>query len=198
MQFQKHEIKDRILTAARDEFLKNGFEKASIRKITAAAKTSKSNVYNYFHNKDELFIAVVTPAISEIKAGFEELQIQNTGIHARTYSITAQKEVIRKIMEFVYRHDIDIKLLLFRSSGSSLSGFKDRVTDMLSVLLISWITHAAPDKEISEFFIRSVAGFYIGVIEQMLSQGLTREQAAEHFEVFLKFVYGGWNTVLTS
>jgi len=197
MQYQKREIKDIILSTAREEFLKNGFEQASIRKITASAKVSKSNLYNYFENKDALFAAVVAPTISVIKAGFEKMQTQNTEKSADSYSITAQKEVMQDIVAFVLSHGDDLRLLLFRSSGSLLSDFKERVTDGLASLLIDWISHAAPDKGISPFFIRSVAVFYIGVIEQMLVQGVNREQVSRHFEEFLKFVYGGWENVLS-
>lgn len=198
MQFQKEIIKENILTAARNEFTEKGFDKASIRNITCAAKTSKSNVYNYFHDKDSLFTAVVNPTLSGIKEGLKNLKSQNNGTSAETYSIFAQKDVIIRIMGFVFNHEADLKLLLFRSSGSSLSDFKGRVTAALADLLSDWISHAAPEKGISEFFIRTIAGFYIGAIEQMLEEGITKQQAAEHFEVFLNFVYGGWNTLLKS
>jgi hypothetical protein len=109
-----------------------------------------------------------------------------------------QKENGSALMKFVFVHDADLKLLLFRSSGSSLSDFKVHVTQSLADLLTDWIYHAAPDKGISEFFIYTVAGFYIGAIEQMLAQCLSKEQQPRQFEVFLKFIYGGWNTVLNN
>jgi AcrR family transcriptional regulator len=51
MQFAKDEIRDRIIDAARAEFLEKGFERVSIRTITARARTAKSNLYNYFKDK---------------------------------------------------------------------------------------------------------------------------------------------------
>lgn len=197
MQFQKEDIKDNILAAARMEFWEKDFGKASIRNIANAAKTSKSNVYNYYHDKNALFAAVVQPTLSGIESGFKKLRAQNPETSGETYSITGQENVIVKIMKFVFRHDADLKLLLFRSSGASLSDFKGRVTKLLADILDDWISHLAPDKDISAFFICTVAGFYIGVIEQILADGITREQAAEHFDVFLKFIYGGWSVVLT-
>lgn len=196
MQFQKKDIRENILYAAREEFLKNGFEKASIRNITAAAKTSKSNVYNYFQDKDALFTAVVEPTLSGIKIGFDSLRAGNPDRTAQTYTLEAQKEIIEKIMGFVFEHQEDLKLLLFRSSGSSLSGFKDSMTKDLADVLSDWVSYAAPEKEISEFFIQMVAGFYVSAIEQMLANRVTGEQGARHFNDFLKFVYGGWKSVL--
>jgi AcrR family transcriptional regulator len=196
MQFKKEDIRANILFAAREEFWKNGFAKASIRSITAAAKTSKSNVYNYFQDKDALFAAVVETTITGVKKGFDHLRSGNPDRSAETYTIDSQKEMMRRIMLFVYGHQDDLKLLLFRSAGSSLSNFKDCVTNDLADVLADWVAYAAPERKLSRFFIRMVAGFYVGAIEQMLAKGVTAEQAAEHLNEFLHFVYGGWRSVL--
>lgn len=196
MQFQKKDIRENILSAAREEFLKNGFEKASIRNITAAANTSKSNVYNYFQDKDALFAAVVEPTTTELKIGLEKLRSENPNRTAQTYTLDAQKEVIQKIMGFVCEHQEDLKLLLFCSSGSAQSGFKNSVTKALTDVLLDWVSYAAPGKDISGFFVHMVAGLYVSAIEQMLAGGVTAQQAAEHFNEFLQFVYGGWKSVL--
>ncbi len=196
MQFQKKDIRESILSAAREEFLENGFEKASIRNITAAAKTSKSNVYNYFQDKDALFAAVVEQTTSAIKGGFEKLRSGNPNRTAQTYTLEAQKEVIGAIMSFVFEHQEDLRLLLFHSSGSSHSGFKEHITKGLADVLKDWVSYAAPEKKLSDFFVQMVAGFYVGAIEQMLANGVTAGQAARHFNEFLRFVYGGWKSVL--
>lgn len=59
MQIKKDEIKNSILKEAEKEFLINGFEKASIRKIVKSAGTTIGNFYNYFENKEALFSELV-------------------------------------------------------------------------------------------------------------------------------------------
>jgi AcrR family transcriptional regulator len=195
MQMPKEEIRKSILAAAKQEFLKKGFEKASVRTITSNAKTSKSNVYNYFKNKDELFCSVVEPTLSNMKAGLGKIQERNRN-NREAYSMNAQKDVIITIMSFIYANTEDFKLLLFCSAGSSLAGFKAEVTRQLAKLLADWVAIAAPDKKLTDLFINSIAGFYVGAIERLLAEEITRERAAEHFDEFLKFVYGGWKAVL--
>ena len=162
-----------------------------------SAKVSKSNLYNYFANKDALFAAVVAPTLSEIQTGFEKMKSRNETGQTKTYTLDAQKEIIQKIVGFVLSHEEDLKLLLFRSSGSSFSDFKGHVIEALSQILLDWLSHAAPDKKISMFLTRSVAGFYIGVLEQMLIQDVSEEDVERHFEEFLNFVSGGWKAVLS-
>jgi AcrR family transcriptional regulator len=111
MQTKKDDIRGRILETARQEFIEKGFEKASIRNITSAAKTSKSNIYNYFTDKDALFCAVVEDTLDGISAGFEKIRQRNRDGSASGYSMQAQGNVMREIMMFVFTHSEDIRLL---------------------------------------------------------------------------------------
>jgi hypothetical protein len=67
---------------------------------------------------------------------------------------------------------------------------------LLAEVLSDWVAYAAPQREISSFFIQMVAGFYISAIEKMLANNMTDIKTAEHLDDFLKFVYGGWKSVL--
>ncbi len=66
MQIKKREIKARLMQSAKDEFLKKGFEKASIREIVKNAGTTIGNFYNYFEGKEDIFSAIVKKTYSQI------------------------------------------------------------------------------------------------------------------------------------
>jgi len=194
MQTFKEEIKNNILKAAKNEFLKNGFEKASVRTIAANAKTSKSNVYNYFADKDALFHAVVEPTVTIAQEGMVRLQSKNR--QGNTYTIEAQKEVMSIFVRFAFDHSDNFKLLFIYSSGSSLSGFKNNLIESVADALENWVKIIAPGRGLSRFFFCSVAGFYISTIEQLIIGNTMIDQVSEHFGEFLKFVYGGWCNTL--
>lgn len=59
-----HEVRDRILWAAKDAFLELGFERVSMDVLAARAATSKRTLYAHFENKDKLFLAVLDLAQS--------------------------------------------------------------------------------------------------------------------------------------
>jgi len=196
MQIAKEEIRKNILKAAREEFLKKGFQDASIRSITARAKTSKSNLYNYFADKDALFHAVLEPTLSGIERGLAAAMEQNRTRSGGAYSFAMQKQYIMAVMEYVYAHREDVELLLFCAAGSSLGGYKDTVLDGFTDVLVDWLKKAVPDKDISRFFIRCVAGFYLSTIEGLLIKDVSPQEAAGYFGEFMAFVYGGWSAVL--
>lgn len=58
------DVKDRILDAAQQVFLKRGFQGASIDEIAATAPASKPTIYAHFPGKEALFAAVVARVVN--------------------------------------------------------------------------------------------------------------------------------------
>jgi AcrR family transcriptional regulator len=69
--------RDRVLTAAFDEFAEHGITGARIDRIARSAKTSKERVYAYFRSKEELYTAIVdaqsADAISSVALDLQDL-----------------------------------------------------------------------------------------------------------------------------
>ncbi len=195
MQIPKSEIRNDILSSAKAEFLKNGFERASVRTITKNAKTSKSNLYNYFEDKDALFHAVVEPTVSGLEDGLKKIAERNAQLPG-PYSVDAQKKVMLEFVNFVHKNAEEFKLLFFHSAGSSLSHFKSGIIEKLAQILKEWARIASPGKEISDLLTYSVASFYICTIERILLEDVAIEQGPKYMDEFLKFIYGGWSALL--
>ena len=53
------DIRDRVVRAARHEFLQRGVEATALRAIARRARTSIGMIYYYFPTKDDLFLAIV-------------------------------------------------------------------------------------------------------------------------------------------
>ncbi|HJZ83893.1 MAG TPA: TetR/AcrR family transcriptional regulator [Polyangia bacterium] len=62
----KSDIDLRIVHAARDRFLHDGVDGASLRRIARAARTNIGMVYYYFPTKDDLFLAVVEEVYAQL------------------------------------------------------------------------------------------------------------------------------------
>jgi AcrR family transcriptional regulator len=195
MQYAKDEIRQRIIDVAREEFLEKGFEKASIRTITAKAKTSKSNLYNYFKDKDHMFYSVLEPTLTKIQNGLELAKSYSIANGVVAYTKEAQKHNAFMILEFVYENLADVKLLLFQAQGSSLESFKDKTIDTFADILCSWVKENAPNKKVSRFFVRCISSFYLSAIEQLIINGVSKEQVKQNDE-FICFIYYGWNGIL--
>lgn len=63
--------RERILEAARALFLTEGYERTSVDAISAQAEVSKRTVYDYFSDKEAVFIAVVEAANRSLMASVQ-------------------------------------------------------------------------------------------------------------------------------
>ncbi|WP_233654214.1 TetR/AcrR family transcriptional regulator [Eggerthella lenta] len=59
-------VTERLLAAAREEFLEKGYEAASLRAIAERAGSSKGAIYVRYADKEALYAAVVDPVIEEL------------------------------------------------------------------------------------------------------------------------------------
>jgi len=62
--------KERIIAAARERFLREGFSKVSIDELAADLAISKKTFYKFFENKDDLLGQIVERILRDMNAGF--------------------------------------------------------------------------------------------------------------------------------
>lgn len=65
-------MRERILNAAIDLFLREGYDKTSIRQIADAIEYSPATIYLYFKDKDELFFAIHHRGFEKLFAAMSE------------------------------------------------------------------------------------------------------------------------------
>lgn len=119
MQYQKEEVKQRILDVAFAEFEKEGYYKANMLRIATRAKVPIGNLYRYFNGKSVLFEALVGEAAAAIPEFVKISYLQNAeGIEG------ARSEQLRNgILAIFERYGREFMLLLDRSQGSKFSAF---------------------------------------------------------------------------
>ncbi len=72
-QVLKDGVREAILKNASEEFLDQGFEKASMRSIALKSRMTVGNLYRYFKSKDELSDTIVSPTYKLINAMIEKI-----------------------------------------------------------------------------------------------------------------------------
>lgn len=70
----KEIIKEKILDAALDIMFDQGFSKLSMRKIALQVKMTAANLYNYYSNKDEIYLAIQTRGFTQLYDRFSRLE----------------------------------------------------------------------------------------------------------------------------
>lgn len=69
--------RDRILSAARDEFAQHGLAGARIDRIVRRAGSNPRMIYHYFGSKSELYVAVLEAALGDLRAQELRLDVEH-------------------------------------------------------------------------------------------------------------------------
>lgn len=138
MQTLKDDIRNRILQTAEEHFLRKGFLKTSMREIADIVGIGVGNIYNYFSGKNELFRMVVRPVVS----AFEQMLQLHHGQRCMDVGEMLSESYFRKAVDeylcLINTHRRLMKILLFRSQGSSLEHFREEFTDRTTEVVRGW------------------------------------------------------------
>ena len=108
------EKRNRIITAATEEFANNGFENTSIQQIAKKSNISVGSIYKYFENKESLFTYIVQTGLSRLEKTLLELAPTDEDI-----LIKAEK-IIRTLLAFSGEKPEFVKLYCsLTTSGNS-------------------------------------------------------------------------------
>lgn len=133
MQTLKKEIRDKIIAAAKDEFLKKGFPGSSMQVIAKRAGISVSNIYNYFPSKERIFETVTDGVSRSLKNLVMDLPSywREHGIGGRR--IGEFKELVPStVFNFMKQYRIEVILVLERGAGTRHAGLKDAIVGSLA------------------------------------------------------------------
>lgn len=122
-----------IHMAAKAEFLKKGFQSASLRNIVRTAGVTTGAFYGYYNSKEELFEALVGEhyenfmrCYRKAQEDFAELPAEEQPNHMSEIS----SECIHALLLYAYSHLEEFKLLLCCSEGTRFAGMIDEMVEI--------------------------------------------------------------------
>ena len=98
-QVLKEDVRQRIIAAAKKEFLSFGYEDASMRRIALEAKVTVGNLYRYFLNKDQLLEVIVAPCFKRINHMIALLTDEAITFDRQDFNFELSEEEIIAIIE---------------------------------------------------------------------------------------------------
>ena len=198
-QFKKDFVMSSIIDAAEKEFADKGFSKASMRAIAAEANVTLSNIYNYFKNKDDLFIAVLEPVLEVIEKGKEVLE-EHEKCHDRI-DLKGHHDFILPSVDQVFKYKDKFRLLANKAAGSSLADYRNELIDWYVTKMSRKVTmgdnhHDFSDFGISEKIMRANAMSWIYCIEHTVNSDETIEEARKDILDMMTYTHGGWHCLI--
>ncbi|MDD2437035.1 MAG: TetR/AcrR family transcriptional regulator [Massilibacteroides sp.] len=200
MRILKNHIYESILLTARKEFLSAGFKDASMRAIAQGANVGLSNIYNYFRNKDDIFRAIVQPALDDIYAYIDRQHSEENTDLERFSTIYYQEEAVESYIRLIDCYREELYLLFFQSEGSSIKNFRETFTDYLTDVNISYQQivkkHYPASKEVSLFFMHTLSAWMVSILSEIIRHRISRRRMREFFREYFRFEFAGWQELI--
>ena len=170
-------VTENILKCAKEEFLANGYENASLRNIAEKAGTTKSSLLYRYSDKEALYHSIVQPVadgfcelLQKTLAGFEALEPEEQKAQINSYS----NGKFSKLMDFVFAHLDEFKIMLLSGETNCYQEFMHRVVAIDIQTTLQY--------------------FYTGLFETVIHD-MTKEDAKKHIQSMSWFFNAGWKTI---
>lgn len=132
MQYQKEEVRSRIINTATDEFYSVGYERASMLQISTKARVPIGNLYRYFPSKAALFREIVEEAYSAVTSSVRATYENGLDLGRSRHAIAEIAEDIAvSLSDTVKKYSRQIYILAKKSAGSAYARFNDDVAELV-------------------------------------------------------------------
>lgn len=199
---QKEGVYERILLCAKEEFLRNGFQKASLRTIARNAGTSTGSIYTRFGDKQELFDALVGDTAQGLIRWFQDshqtyhqLPVLQQSQEAFTYG----EDKFVWLVDYIYDHYDEFRLIICCSEGSGYEDIENRLetisTDYTYRFIESLDNDAVSSGRLSPSLMHILdSSFYHGVFEIVVHE-MSRQEAHQYITQLRRFFLCGWKDI---
>ena len=174
-------VRRAILDAARDLFVREGFQNVSIRKVAEIVEYSPAALYGYFPSKDDIFWALADEGF-RLLYGTPPDRSELT----RKPPLERVRQVFRRLYAFSVEHPAYFALMFVDRSVPRISREYERFscaremkTDLLSHVRAAVAAGTLPATVPPDVIFRMLSSAVIGVAVMRLSDRLTHGEDAE-------------------
>ena len=195
-------VYESVLACAKKEFLEKGYKDASLRVIAQAAGTSTGSIYTRFKDKAGLFDAIVSPAADQLKDMFVEIQenfhsLDDSTQEAEMGEYTSRHQM--EMLEYIYDHFDEFRLLLDCSDGTRFSGFVDELVDIEVEYTYKYMEvincESVKSGVVTEDFIHIIVTAYFNGMFEVVRHNMSRDDARKYIRLLNRYHMQGFSTV---
>ncbi|MDO4418388.1 MAG: helix-turn-helix domain-containing protein [Eubacteriales bacterium] len=188
---------ENIIEAATAEFLKYGFQDASMRRIASAAGMSASGLYKHFAGKEEMFSALVKPAYEGLLALFrQEMNDQEQFIGTGDLSCWDTGHDAKLAIAYIFDHLDAFRLIICRSQGTKYESFLHDLAVLEEEMTLSFMKSLKRQgvklNDFSEKELHLLTTANVNAVFQSVEHGFTREEAMHYADTLDRFFSMGW------
>lgn len=194
MAIKDHSLDDKIIKAAKEEFLEKGFQKASLHKIAEQAGITTGALYTRYKNKDALFASLTEEAINGMKLHAEPLKEMYCEVEKNK-----DKNEFLKVMSYerqlyldlIFEYYDECKLFFCLSDGSSIETMMEQMMETKANETVAFFQRIAK-KPVDLNGVKIIMQEQYHFYRLILSKGYSKEEAASCIQMIETFYEAGW------
>lgn len=194
---KNHALDEKIVQAARKEFLTYGFEKASLHEIAKKANTTTGAIYTRYKGKDDLFLSLVQDIMDttklympEMNEAYEQVR-QSKDVNAFLSAIRSEFHLYQDLLEHHYEA---CYLFYCRSQGSSLETMLKQMMDAKTQSTVEFFRSISDtDMDLDGIGILMMDQFHF--FKAILEKGYDKEKTIRCMQVVEKYQEAGWKEI---
>ncbi len=188
---------EKIVAAAKKEFLTYGFTDASMRHIAEEAGMSASGLYKHFASKEEMFSALVEPAYQGLLALFrQEAGDQEQVIGTGDVSIWETGQDAKRAVAYIYDHLDAFRLIVCKSQGTKYENTLHDLAVLEEELTLSFMEvlkkQGVKLNDFSEKELHLLTTSNVNAVFQTVEHDFTRDEAMHYADTLDRFFSKGW------
>lgn len=173
---ENSDVKQRLIAIGRKEFLEQGYVKASMRNISAAANVTTGAIYFFFHNKEDFFRAILDETATDWKRHLQDYA------ESEINGSKSSAENDRELITFLFNHKEEVRILFEKSEGTVYEGYREELCEILENAFMVFYKRFGgreEDSSIVKIVVRMrLQGYY-----ELLHGDYTMEQAIKYTEL---------------
>lgn len=195
-------VTEKLMECAKEEFLMNGYENASLRVIAEKAGYTKGVIYIRYPDKESLYRSLVQP-VADGLCDFLQKSFQNfgemPGEEQKSQRRTYADDGMSRMIDYIYENFDLFKILLTSGETEIYQEVLHRIIDLDVACTTRFIEQTGNDAFSSGRLTPELAhilccAFYSGFFE-IVMHDMPKEQAKEHIQRLRKFYNMGWKTI---
>lgn len=200
------ETKENLLCSAKKEFLRCGFEKASLRTICKNAGLTTGALYFFFENKEDLFDSIVKNFANDLKkmmisfAQTEKAEYQSALSGNNTNTPRSDISHEKALMRYFYTNKDTVILLTRKAKGSSYEDFYQEMVDFIEQLFCEFVQlyhgRGFADSAMVKNAVHCMVTFRIHAYLEILQSDVSLEEALKQAEIISVYAIGGFENVM--
>lgn len=193
------QTREKLLKAAKEEFLEKGYMAASLRNICRKADVTTGALYFFFKDKGDLFGSLVRDTRDRfynlMKNHYENELKEIDKLLLVTSDMSDDWAASMGTVELLFEHYDETVLLLMKSQGSE---FENCLDDFVSIsekhyrILADRMAEIYNKPTIDDYTIHWIAHIQISSFAQIVTHGLSKEEAVMHMKKMIVFLINGW------